>query len=97
MENLTIDFGLISLPGCLNNNRETWAKEKCDVIMSPVFEACHGDVDPQPYYERCIFDTCSCDQGGDCECLCTAIAVYAQVSCGKVESNLQTNEIGCCQ
>ena len=65
--------------------------------MSPVFEACHGDIDPQPYHERCIFDTCSCDQGGDCECLCTAIAVYAQVSCGKVESNLQTNEISCCQ
>jgi len=27
---------------------------------------------------RCIFDACACDQGGDCECLCTAIAAYAQ-------------------
>lgn len=22
-------------------------------------------------------DACSCDQGGDCECLCTALAAYA--------------------
>jgi hypothetical protein len=34
---------------------------------------------PQPYFERCVFDACSCDFGGDCECLCTAISVYAQV------------------
>jgi hypothetical protein len=25
-----------------------------------------------------MFDTCGCDLGGDCECLCTAIATYAQ-------------------
>uniref|UniRef100_A0AAR5QHC1 Hemocytin n=1 Tax=Dendroctonus ponderosae TaxID=77166 RepID=A0AAR5QHC1_DENPD len=27
---------------------------------------------------RCVFDACACDQGGDCECLCTALAAYAQ-------------------
>lgn len=26
---------------------------------------------------RCVFDSCACDMGGDCECLCTAIAAYA--------------------
>lgn len=24
-----------------------------------------------------MIDACSCDQGGDCECLCTALAAYA--------------------
>ena len=26
---------------------------------------------------RCMFDTCGCDLGGDCECMCTAVATYA--------------------
>ena len=29
-------------------------------------------VDPDIYYERCLFDSCGCDRGGDCECLCSA-------------------------
>lgn len=29
------------------------------------------------FLKSCIFDACACDQGGDCECLCTAIAAYA--------------------
>lgn len=27
---------------------------------------------------RCVFDSCACDQGGDCECLCTVFSAYAQ-------------------
>lgn len=30
------------------------------------------------FFIRCISDTCACDSGGDCACLCTAIATYAQ-------------------
>uniref|UniRef100_A0A3Q3NA32 SCO-spondin n=1 Tax=Mastacembelus armatus TaxID=205130 RepID=A0A3Q3NA32_9TELE len=30
------------------------------------------------YYDWCVFDACGCDSGGDCECLCTAIAAYAE-------------------
>ena len=26
---------------------------------------------------RCVADACGCDMGGDCECLCTALAAYA--------------------
>ena len=29
--------------------------------------------------ERCIKDTCGCNVGGDCECMCTAVSAYAQV------------------
>lgn len=27
---------------------------------------------------RCVLDSCGCDMGGDCECLCTSFAEYAQ-------------------
>lgn len=30
------------------------------------------------YLYRCVFDSCACDQGGDCECLCTVFSAYAQ-------------------
>lgn len=26
---------------------------------------------------RCVLDSCGCDMGGDCECLCTSFAEYA--------------------
>lgn len=35
-------------------------------------------VDPMPFYEACVHDSCSCDTGGDCECFCSAVASYAQ-------------------
>ncbi|KAG8522065.1 Mucin-2, partial [Galemys pyrenaicus] len=35
-------------------------------------------VDPKPFYEACVQDSCSCDSGGDCECFCSAVAAYAQ-------------------
>lgn len=35
-------------------------------------------VDPKPFYEACVHDSCSCDTGGDCECFCSAVASYAQ-------------------
>lgn len=31
-----------------------------------------------PYYEACVRDACLCDKGGDCECLCDAVAAYAK-------------------
>lgn len=36
-------------------------------------------MEPVPFYV--VFDACvcfSCDSGGDCECLCTAVAAYAE-------------------
>lgn len=38
---------------------------------------CHSEVPVDMYMKRCIYDTCACDQGGDCECLCTALSAYA--------------------
>lgn len=36
-----------------------------------------------PYYEACVHDACGCDTGGDCECLCDAVAAYAQACLDK--------------
>nr|XP_055048925.1 mucin-2-like [Misgurnus anguillicaudatus] len=59
-------------------NRQTWAKRECSIIKEDTFKDCHRKVDPNPYYENCVKDSCACDTGGDCECLCTAVAAYAQ-------------------
>jgi von Willebrand factor len=62
----------------LHPHRRQWAIHQCSVLKSSIFKPCHSHVSIDNYIERCIFDTCACDQGGDCECLCTAIAAYAQ-------------------
>ncbi|XP_042608753.1 mucin-2 [Cyprinus carpio] len=66
---------------CFKNlEREPWAKLQCSIIKDceAAFKHCHNKVDPNPYYENCVKDSCACDTGGDCECFCTAIAAYAQ-------------------
>ncbi|XP_077527874.1 hemocytin-like isoform X2 [Haemaphysalis longicornis] len=67
-----------SLHGCLQRpERRQWASTRCAALKEHPFRECHSEVDVQPYYERCVSDTCACDTGGDCECLCTALAAYA--------------------
>uniref|UniRef100_A0ABI7W9M2 VWFD domain-containing protein n=1 Tax=Felis catus TaxID=9685 RepID=A0ABI7W9M2_FELCA len=61
-----------------NPHRRSWAQKQCSVLNSATFAACHSQVDSTKYYEACVGDTCACDSGGDCECLCTAVAAYAQ-------------------
>ena len=60
-----------------NKHREPKAHAACAIIKSIVFRTCHTHVDPDPYYDRCVYDTCGCDMVGDCECTCEAIAAYA--------------------
>ncbi|XP_069118777.1 SCO-spondin-like [Argopecten irradians] len=61
--------------------RADWAEDKCKVIMEgELFSECrtHVSVDPHQYYSDCLFDACGCSSGGDCECMCTAIANFAE-------------------
>ncbi|XP_076011969.1 mucin-5B-like [Genypterus blacodes] len=76
------DAEAISNPCTSNPYRQSWAQKQCNIIQSDVFSACHAAVDPAPYYEACVFDSCACDTGGDCECFCTAVAAYAE-SCNQ--------------
>uniref|UniRef100_A0A8U8B4E2 Uncharacterized protein n=1 Tax=Geospiza parvula TaxID=87175 RepID=A0A8U8B4E2_GEOPR len=64
-------------PCSKNPYRKAWAEKTCSVINSQVFSACHNKVNRMPYYEACVRDSCGCDIGGDCQCMCDAIAVYA--------------------
>ncbi|XP_076461744.1 uncharacterized protein LOC143294198 [Babylonia areolata] len=69
---------------CANDpQRQTWAQTQCSVISSDVFLPCHAVEPYQKYLDRCIYDSCGCDLGGDCGCLCTAIAAYAHVCATK--------------
>ncbi|XP_077495549.1 uncharacterized protein LOC144106577 isoform X2 [Amblyomma americanum] len=64
--------------GCvLRPERRQWAAARCGALMEQPFRECHSEVDVQLYYDRCVSDTCSCDTGGDCECLCTSLSAYA--------------------
>ncbi|XP_036895148.1 mucin-2 [Sturnira hondurensis] len=72
------DVTTIPEPCTKNPHRLAWAQKECSIIKSPVFRVCHSKVDPKPFYENCVQDSCSCDTGGDCECFCSAVASYAQ-------------------
>ncbi|KAF4010045.1 hypothetical protein G4228_001257 [Cervus hanglu yarkandensis] len=65
-------------PCAVNLHRRSWSEKQCSIIKSRVFQLCHSKVDPMPFYEACVQDSCSCDTGGDCECFCSAVASYAQ-------------------
>ncbi|XP_012888812.1 PREDICTED: mucin-5B [Dipodomys ordii] len=65
-------------PCTANPYRKSWAQKQCSIINSKTFAACHPQIDSTKYYEACVSDACACDSGGDCECLCTAVAAYAQ-------------------
>ncbi|XP_006887346.1 PREDICTED: SCO-spondin [Elephantulus edwardii] len=64
-------------PCTVNAHRAAWARARCSTMLQPLFASCHVEVPPQTHYERCVHDACGCDSGGDCECLCSAIAAYA--------------------
>nr|XP_057944665.1 mucin-5B-like isoform X3 [Doryrhamphus excisus] len=80
------DAQLIKDPCSANRYRAAWAQRRCSVIISATFRRCHSQVDPGPYYDACVRDSCACDSGGDCECFCTAVAAYAKAC----------NEAGAC-
>ncbi|XP_012888807.1 PREDICTED: mucin-6 [Dipodomys ordii] len=77
------DASYVVDPCSINTFRRSWAERKCSIINSQSFAACHSKVYHLPYYEACVRDTCGCDTGGDCECLCDAVAAYAKACLDK--------------
>ncbi|XP_043562077.1 von Willebrand factor C and EGF domain-containing protein-like isoform X2 [Chiloscyllium plagiosum] len=51
------------------------ANTTCSIIMGPLFQAAHESVDPQPYYQACLTDLCSCVE--QTWCLCNLLSAYA--------------------
>lgn len=52
------------------------AQTECAKLKSNVFDACSWYVNPEPYYENCMYDVCAC-KGDTASCLCTIFASYA--------------------
>ncbi|XP_075360379.1 otogelin-like protein [Mycteria americana] len=58
-----------------------YAKKECSILYSDVFAPCRNVIDVTSFVKNCHTDTCNCNLGGDCECLCTSIAAYAHKCC----------------
>ncbi|TSK13160.1 Solute carrier organic anion transporter family member 1C1 [Bagarius yarrelli] len=54
-----------------------WAQRRCMILHSDTFKACHLKVDPTPYYQACVLESCSCDFEGKFLGFCTTVATYA--------------------
>ncbi|KAL5007269.1 hypothetical protein ScPMuIL_016075 [Solemya velum] len=67
--------------------RKKWAHESCSIIKTgPLFCECRDKMEQDRidyFYDRCVEDACKCDRGGDCECLCTILALFAQ-DCARI-------------
>lgn len=49
----------------------------CGIVMTPKgpFAGCHSKLNPQPYFDNCVFDVCA--SNGDGKVLCDSVAAYA--------------------
>ncbi|XP_076437503.1 SCO-spondin-like [Babylonia areolata] len=66
-------------------DRKTWASKMCEVIStSEEFSLCRAYLTESvvtAFYDNCVQDGCACSNGGDCECLCDAIAAFHDHCC----------------
>ncbi|XP_045151939.1 von Willebrand factor [Echinops telfairi] len=70
---------LDATPATCHNNlmKQAMVDSSCRILTSDLFQGCNKLVDPEPYLEACIYDTCSCESIGDCACFCDTVAAYA--------------------
>ncbi|XP_071406186.1 otogelin-like protein [Pithys albifrons albifrons] len=68
-------------PCDVHQSKFPYAKKECSVLYSDVFAPCRNMIDVTSFIKNCHTDTCNCNLGGDCECLCTSIAAYAHKCC----------------
>nr|XP_023423412.1 otogelin-like protein [Cavia porcellus] len=64
-----------------HQNKFPYAKKECSILYSDIFAPCRNVIDVTSFAKNCHEDTCNCNLGGDCECLCTSIAAYAHTCC----------------
>lgn len=68
----------VNIPHPCQSNMENkqQALEVCAKLKSKIFDQCHWYVDPEPYYEDCLYDMCAC-KGDIASCMCSIFAAYA--------------------
>uniref|UniRef100_G1KPN8 Otogelin like n=1 Tax=Anolis carolinensis TaxID=28377 RepID=G1KPN8_ANOCA len=65
----------------VHQSKFPYAKKECSLLYSDVFAPCRNVIDVTSFVKNCHTDTCNCNLGADCECLCTSIAAYAHKCC----------------
>lgn len=66
-----------------NEEKQMMVENSCSILNSGLFKDCAKLVDPEPYMDICMYDTCSCESAADCACFCDAIAAYAHTCAQK--------------
>uniref|UniRef100_A0A8C2U1F5 von Willebrand factor n=1 Tax=Coturnix japonica TaxID=93934 RepID=A0A8C2U1F5_COTJA len=78
-----VEKALVS-PLCNDNVlKQVMVETSCNILSGGLFEECKKLVNPEPYIDICMYDTCACESVGDCACFCDAIAAYAHVCAQK--------------
>uniref|UniRef100_A0A3B4ADD7 VWFD domain-containing protein n=1 Tax=Periophthalmus magnuspinnatus TaxID=409849 RepID=A0A3B4ADD7_9GOBI len=65
-------------PNCDSVRKAVFSKPTyCGIITAPKgpFSECHSKLDPQPYFDDCVFDVCA--SNGEGKVLCDSVAPYA--------------------
>uniref|UniRef100_A0A8C9SUE5 von Willebrand factor n=1 Tax=Scleropages formosus TaxID=113540 RepID=A0A8C9SUE5_SCLFO len=86
----------VQLPSQCTDNilKLVTVEQSCRVLTSALFLECNSVVNPEPYWEICTHDTCSCASVGDCVCFCDAIAAYAHECAQKgIAVNWRSNDL----
>ncbi|XP_062348494.1 otogelin-like protein [Cinclus cinclus] len=65
----------------VHQSKFPYAKKECSILYSDLFAPCRNVIDVTSFIRNCHTDTCNCNLGGDCDCLCTSIAAYAHKCC----------------
>lgn len=83
VEKFNWEQALVS-PLCNDNIlKQVMVETSCSILSGGLFEECKKLVNPEPYIDICMYDTCACESIGDCACFCDAIAAYAHVCAQK--------------
>ncbi|KAM3910354.1 IgGFc-binding protein-like, partial [Leptodactylus fuscus] len=70
------------LPTCPPEKENLYESDTfCGLLNSGLFSVCHSTVDPESFFESCVFDLCALDGGKDV--LCSALEAYAD-ACQKL-------------
>ncbi|KAK7109157.1 hypothetical protein V1264_013248 [Littorina saxatilis] len=68
-------------PCTVEPQRKQWSLKTCEMITtSDAFSRCREALpasNVQRFYADCVKEGCSCNSGGDCECMCDAIASFS--------------------
>lgn len=75
----------VSHPCDANKENKKQALKACTMLKSNIFQEC--EVDPEPYYNDCMYDMCAC-QGDRAMCMCTIFAAYGN-ECGRQGKQVQ--------